>query len=118
MTNLDIHDISRSAKTFGFEKYFVITPVGEAAGFGQCTFGHWGEGGKSGDYNPDRSDALSQTCVLPSSAANQIIEETGLKPIIALTGLILRNLMKLELAKKIKIDNRPCHCYLVLLGFT
>ena len=62
-------------------------------------------------------DALSQTFVLPSiqSAANQIIEETGLKPIIALTG---PNFTESdgsvgELAKKIKIDNRPC---LLLFG--
>ena len=27
VTNLDVHDISRLSRTFGFEKFFVITPI-------------------------------------------------------------------------------------------
>jgi hypothetical protein len=31
VTNLDIHDIARSARTFGFDGYYIITPVQETA---------------------------------------------------------------------------------------
>ena len=27
VTNLDIHDIARSCRTFGVQKYFIITPL-------------------------------------------------------------------------------------------
>ena len=53
VTNLDIHDISRSAKTFGFEKYFIITPLERQQVLVNKILGHWGEE-KSSDYNPDR----------------------------------------------------------------
>ena len=27
VTNLDIHDIARSCRTFGFQRYFIVTPL-------------------------------------------------------------------------------------------
>jgi hypothetical protein len=111
VTNLDIHDISRSVKTFGLQRYFIITPLEPQKALVNKILGHWGEG-KSSDYNPDRSDALSSALVIDSieKGIEKIKEETGEMPIIALTGA---NFLKSdgttkELAKKIKIDKKPC----------
>lgn len=111
VTNLDIHDISRSAKTFGIEKYFIITPLAPQQALVNKILGHWGEE-KSSDYNPDRSDALSSTFVIDSiqTAVSQIVTETGEVPIIALTGANFSsfNGNTQNLAEKIKIDKKPC----------
>ena len=111
VTNLDIHDISRSVKTFGLEKYFIITPLERQQNLVNKILGHWGED-KSSDYNPDRSDALSSTFVKESieSCIQEIEKETGKKPIIALTGANFERFdgTTKDLAQKIKIDKSPC----------
>jgi len=116
VTNLDIHDISRSAKTFGMERYFIITPLAAQQKLVNKILGHWGED-KSSEYNPDRSDALSSTFVINSvkDAVEEIINETGQEPILALTGANFSTHTgdTKNLAEKIKIDNKPC---LLLFG--
>ena len=87
VTNLDIHDISRSSKTFGFEKFFIITPIEKQVKLVNRILGHW-ETTEGTDYNPDRSEALENTFVLPSLEASveSIKEKTGREPLIVLTG--------------------------------
>jgi hypothetical protein len=57
VTNLDVHDISRSARTYGCSDYFVAHPI--AAQRELCTriLEHWTEG-SSGRRIPDRREAL------------------------------------------------------------
>lgn len=111
VTNLDIHDISRSVRTFGLEKYFIVTPLERQKELVNKILGHWGED-KSLDYNPDRSDALCTTFVIDSinDGIDQIEKETGEKPLIVLTGANFQSHSgsTYDLAQKIKIDNRPC----------
>ena len=57
VTNLDIHDISRSCRTFGVSNYFIITPLKAQQDLLKRILGHWNED-KSSVYNPDRSDLL------------------------------------------------------------
>lgn len=57
VTNLDLQDISRSAKTFGVEKYFVVHPSPDEQALNRRIANHWKTGyGKSA--HPTRSDAL------------------------------------------------------------
>ena len=111
VTNLDIHDISRSVRTFGFQKYFIITPLERQQDLVNKILGHWGED-KSLDYNPDRSDALCSTFVVDSIEAgiDQIEADTGKRPFLALTGANFGqyNGSTKDLADKIKIDKKPC----------
>ena len=58
VTNLDIHDIARSARTFGFDKYFIVTPVKKQHTLVQSILDHWNTDVEN-SYNPDRSSALS-----------------------------------------------------------
>ena len=116
VTNLDIHDISRSAKTFGFKNYFIITPLEQQQNLVNKILGHWGEG-RSSDYNPDRSDALGSALVLSTiyDAVQLIRSETEEEPLIALTGANFSEYdgNTNDLAQKIKIDKKPC---LLLFG--
>lgn len=57
VTNLDIHDIARAARTFGLGRYYVVTPVdGQQALAGRIVT-HW-QDGWGAQYNPKRKSAL------------------------------------------------------------
>jgi len=59
VTNLDLHDIARSAATFGVPRFYVVTPVAEQQRLVKRLVGHWTEGHGAG-YNPDRAEALGR----------------------------------------------------------
>jgi hypothetical protein len=58
ITNFDIHDIARCAKTFGAEGFFVITPLESQVRLAGRIIRHWREGVGS-VYNPTRKESLS-----------------------------------------------------------
>jgi len=58
VTNLDIHDIARTARTYGVGRFYVVTPVPEQRLLVDRILAHWRKGAGS-DYNPHRGDALS-----------------------------------------------------------
>jgi hypothetical protein len=58
VTNFDIHDIARCAKTFGAEGFFVITPLESQVELVQRMIHHWVEGAGS-VYNPARKESLA-----------------------------------------------------------
>ena len=65
ITNMDIHDISRSAATFGVEKFFLIHPLTVQHEIAQKMINYWQEGFGS-HYNPDRKEALRRTLLTES----------------------------------------------------
>lgn len=58
VTNLDIHDIARCAKTFGVGGFFIITPLESQIQLAERIIRHWVEGTGS-VYNPTRKESLS-----------------------------------------------------------
>jgi hypothetical protein len=58
VTNFDIHDIARCAKTFGIAGFFVITPLESQVQLVERIVRHWMEGAGS-TYNPTRKESLS-----------------------------------------------------------
>lgn len=58
VTNLDIHDISRSARTFGMQGYFIVTPLELQHGLVGRILSHW-QTDASREYHPDRVEAVS-----------------------------------------------------------
>jgi len=58
VTNMDSHDISRSARTYGVERFFVVTPVRALRVLAERILEHW-EVGFGSSYNETRKDALS-----------------------------------------------------------
>jgi hypothetical protein len=110
VTNLDIHDIARSCRTFGFKNYFIVTPLRPQHEQVARILGHWGED-KSSAYNPDRKDALAIARLVDSieQAVENIEKMEGEKPLVAVTGA---NFQQDDgevktLINKISIDNRP-----------
>jgi hypothetical protein len=87
VTNLDLHDIARAAKTFGIDHYYVTTPYEDQQQLVQQIVGHWQTGYGAG-YNPARKQALSIVHLAPSLEA-AIAELTGCygqKPLVVTTS--------------------------------
>jgi hypothetical protein len=58
LTNMDIHDIARSARTYGVCHLYVATPVKALRVLAAKIIEHW-ESGYGSTYNATRKDALS-----------------------------------------------------------
>ena len=58
ITNFDIHDIARCAKTFGVGGFFIITPLESQVQLAERIIQHWVKGIGS-VYNPTRRESLS-----------------------------------------------------------
>ena len=58
VTNLDLHDIARAAKTYGVWKLYVITPLDDQLELARRIVAHWTEG-PGGIHNPLRKEALA-----------------------------------------------------------
>jgi hypothetical protein len=57
VTNLDIHDIARTSRTYGANNYYIVTPIIEQHAIVQRILGHW-HLKRTRDYHPDRVEAL------------------------------------------------------------
>lgn len=66
VTNLDVHDMSRSARTYGATKLFVVHPIGAQRTLIERIKGHWTGDGAGARRIPDRSDALDRVEVVPT----------------------------------------------------
>jgi hypothetical protein len=111
VTNLDIHDISRSCRTFGVKKYFLVTPFMAQQELVNSILGHW-EQDFANAYNPDRQDALAIARVVDSidTAISEITNIEGQKPLIVVTGANFDSFDgdTTALTKKLEIGNMPC----------
>ena len=57
ITNLDLHDISRAAKTYGVKRFYVVTPLADQTTLAKRIISHWTNGAGAA-YNPIRRRAL------------------------------------------------------------
>lgn len=86
VTNLDIHDIARSCRTYNVRKYFIVTPILEQHELVARIIGHW-QDPRSRQAHPDRAEALSriQLCRTFEDVKQAIFTETGEAPEVVLT---------------------------------
>jgi hypothetical protein len=92
VTNMDIHDISRVAKTYGVKRFYLITPLEQQQEFVRRILYHWQEGyGVS--YNPWRKEALDITTLKSTldDAVQDIEEESASKVTLVATGASSRD---------------------------
>lgn len=65
VTNMDIHDIARSCRTFGVKQYFIVTPIEDQHELVGRILSHW-QTEQSRQYHPDRVEAVSLVRVVRS----------------------------------------------------
>lgn len=110
VTNFDIHDISRTCRTYNIQKYYIIHPLEVQKVIIDKILSYWQDGyGKI--YNPDRADALERVCWQESitSAAMDIKQRTGKEPYIVTTDArIYPNTVSYKFMRhKLQNDDRP-----------
>ncbi|MFQ6111507.1 MAG: RNA methyltransferase, partial [Nitrospinota bacterium] len=65
LTSIDLHDIARSAKTYGLRKAFFILPSPSQRELAHRIMRHW-LSGYGASYNPTRGEALQELAVVES----------------------------------------------------
>ena len=113
VTNLDMHDIARVARTCGVSGYYVCTPLPDQRRLAAELAGHWLEG-VGGEKNPDRRDALGIVRIVKDldDAVSDIRNEPGYAPLTYATSAIRRkdciswHVMR-ELVVESMKNNRP-----------
>jgi hypothetical protein len=116
VTNMDIHDIARSGKTYGIKKFYVATPVKALQRLALKIIAHW-ESGYGAEYNHTRKEALALAQVKDTldDAILDVERECGAKPILVVTSARAgKNRTSFaELRKMLRVTPAP---FLLLLG--
>jgi hypothetical protein len=68
VTNLDLHDIARAGRTYGLDRYYLVTPFADQQQLVYEILEHW-QTGHGANYNPSRKEALSIVKVCKDMAA-------------------------------------------------
>lgn len=116
VANMDIHDISRVARTYGMQRYYIVTPIEAQRGLVNAILDHWQQG-YGATYNTFRKEAFDRVCVKETFAAvvADIQAVSGQRPRVVVTGASLqRNLVSFE--KMRSILERDDHPYLIVFG--
>ena len=87
ITNVDLHDISRLAKTYGVRIFFVITPLGDQRKLAGRIVRHWVTG-YGATYNPHRKKAIGLIDIVPSieESVERLTGIEGEKPLLIATA--------------------------------
>ncbi len=115
VTNLDVHDIARTARTYGVSGYFIVTPLPAQQELVERIVGHF-RTGSGARRMPERSEALKLCRIAPdiASVRRHIELETGKAPSVLATAARGRALpVSYANAREILAEGRPC---LLLFG--
>ena len=114
VTNMDIHDISRSARTYGIKRFYIVTPVEEQRKFVRRIIHHW-QRGYGASYNPLRKEAMD--IVELKGTLDKVLEdisaESKNKVKLVVTGTGLRGKLIRFAGLKRSIAKSPDSCLLV-----
>jgi hypothetical protein len=86
VSNLDLHDISRAAKTYGVQTFYVVTPLPDQQELVRRIVSHWTQG-IGATYNPDRRAALELVNLTSSfeEAVEHIASKAAARPVTVVT---------------------------------
>jgi hypothetical protein len=115
VTNLDIHDIARTALTYGIKTLFIITHDAASVAYVTKMVSFWSYE-KAESYNPDRSRALSivKTTGSIDSGIQLITTLEGIRPfVISTTARVSNGQVSCEHIAEINWESKPL---MVLIG--
>jgi tRNA (guanine37-N1)-methyltransferase len=116
VTNMDIHDIARSGRTYGVRGFFVVTPIKALQRLALKIIDHW-ETGYGSQYNATRKEALAlaRICDTLDDAIIAIERETGEKPALVATSARPSN-QRTSFARLRDMLHKETRPFLILLG--
>ncbi|MBW1831724.1 MAG: RNA methyltransferase [Deltaproteobacteria bacterium] len=87
VTNLDVHDIARSARTYGLRGYFVVSPIEAQHPVVQRIVDHWCSGAGKHRF-PERGEAIAlvELCLSIDDAIAEIEGREGKTPRLVVTS--------------------------------
>lgn len=87
VTSLDIHDIARSAATYGIKKYFIVTPLVDQQKIVRKLLEFW-QTEVGAEYNPQRFEALKSVVLVSTidEALQDIEQHEAKKPLLVATS--------------------------------
>ncbi len=87
VTNMDIHDIARSARTYGVKRFYIVTPVKALQKLAFKIITHW-EQGYGSQYNQTRKEALALARLKDTldDVILDVEQECGSKPKLVVTS--------------------------------
>lgn len=110
VTNMDIHDISRSSRTYGLKGYYLVTPIEDQHELVGRILAHW-RTEDSRAYHPDRVEAVSLVRLARSfeEVKASIFAECGEYPEVVLTDArpIPNSLSYAEYRRELEDPQRP-----------
>jgi hypothetical protein len=116
LTNLDLHDIARAAKTYGVRRYYLVTPLVDQKDIAIRILRHWQEG-HGAAYNTKRKEALDLVNIVDrlEDAVSDMKKEYGRPVITVATGAkeISNNISYRDMSRLLEDKRQP---YLLLLG--
>jgi len=83
VTNFDIHDIARAARSYGVEKYFIVNRLKEQLSFVSRVLEHW-RFGIGSEYNPSRKTALGQ--IELCETLEDVLKHFEVRPLVVTTS--------------------------------
>lgn len=87
VTNMDVHDLARTGKTYGVSGVFISTPIRALRLLAEKIIDHWQQG-FGASYNETRREALAlvQTVVDLDGAILEIERASGERPVLIATS--------------------------------
>ena len=116
VTPLNIHDLARSATTYGLESLYVVTPILSQQALAERILRHWRKG-HGGTQNPSRRQSLEIVSIVDSvnDAAADLLNRYGEYPRLVGTAARRRDGARgySEIAAEMLAPGRP---WLILFG--
>lgn len=118
VTSLDMHDIARSSRTYGFAGYSVVTELQDQQRIIQTILDFWSEHNPGAAYNRNRHEAIKYLTIQNDleSVIENIEKKEGKKPLIIGTSARhndIKNQITFHDQEKVWAHDRPV---LILLG--
>lgn len=87
ITNFDLHDLARIAKTYGISRLYIVNPIPSQQWFAQRIVRHWRDGFGAA-YNPTRKVTMELISILNdlNEVADDIKEQTGREALFIATS--------------------------------
>lgn len=117
ITNFDIHDLARAARTFGVERYYIVAPVDSQRQFVRNVIRHWAEG-PGAELNITRGQALALVRLVRdiNEIQDDIMKDRPGRPLfVATSAKRLPNSLSYR-AMRQRIDSEPERTFVLLFG--